>query len=1165
MAEQGFDNPLVVNGQRQNLTGPIIPPGGFGATSKPDSDDDLPPGLKADYTQAQRSGLQHLQNVDRETEARIKRHQDIADQQYNATAIQPGEFQRWDAGVESKKYQTDPIQAFGSLGSVFGMIASAFTRAPMENALNASAAAMNAIRAGDEEAYNRAHEAWKENTDLAFKRHAIERERLGDALRLMDTDMAAGTAKARMVMNEFGMQKELVLLDHGMFPELYEMQEKRADALNKTGQAVQEMSQRGYQRAVFERDKSEIFDKIKDPVEQGRAVLDAFNNAFFLHMKPGDPRAQALGQFIAETRREKGRAPTADELIQENEKITKALTTRGESAAQRFMREFFEENPNATSEEFAKAFGDFQRGQHYAPGSLTRPSISGTNATIIEDIKKDVRAEHPDWTDGQVGLEAEARFKKSGGMELDDATMDSMADQAIAGDTSVFTNLGRGVQGSENVIKLRKRIAEKLAAQGKTGAAQAANTAQYQGLRAAERAAGAREVQVGVASREARNMMSIAREASSKVARTRFVPLNVAIQAVEAGTSDPELAKFTGSTNSLVNAYVRAISPTGVPTDVVRNHAYAMLNTAQSDKAYNAVLDTMDAEMSAALAAPEQMKKQLMGEKESPAPADNVIRYDKNGNRIEKKSSVEPGVLNQIASFLNPVGTAQAEEAPQSAQAEPGDTAHGFLSQPIASQEAELRAYEPTWRDRLANFLMPDKRSFEAQRIARETIGSSGIGSTGIGGTGPSALDLTPAGAVLSAQEAMQAGNPSEAGAHAMSAAIPVGGAAVRTAMPLARPLVRQLVTGLIGAGVGAGTTLGASEAEAEGQEGLTPEQKEILRRTRYNDRPELLKQFAKESADRRAVQEKETRERQATQEKEAREKEERAKRDEEAKAQLEAEVESLPENERALYRGFNTQQRTKFWADKAEEKHQTEERKRLADEKEKEEYKERTASFRDRYKTLNSMLPWIGTAAAAAIPYAVKLRQASAANEYIKNWEKTAEAAEKALKAGDKTAAAPLVNTLKQYNVEHAEILKTLAEKGHSPVTVAAAATLPFDASFIVPNAYDATVLPKGAEAQRQGWENLTNPSEYGSRLPSSILEGLPPAVTATKIPVPGRTVPPTARSKGLATTYREQFPKTRKKVSAAPTLPQLVEEEELPPGLKPKRRSRAKSKDAD
>lgn len=65
---------------------------------------------------------------------------------------------------------------------------------------------------------------------------------------------------------------------------------------------------------------------------------------------------------------------------------------------------------------------------------------------------------------------------------------------------------------------------------------------------------------------------------------------------------------------------------------------------------------------------------------------------------------------------------------------------------------AELRPYEPTWRDRLASALLGDGRSSGRQQFVEGLLGSRGLGQTGIG-----LVDLTPAGVPLAVQESRQA------------------------------------------------------------------------------------------------------------------------------------------------------------------------------------------------------------------------------------------------------------------------------------------------------------------------------------------------------------------------------------------------------------------------
>jgi hypothetical protein len=68
---------------------------------------------------------------------------------------------------------------------------------------------------------------------------------------------------------------------------------------------------------------------------------------------------------------------------------------------------------------------------------------------------------------------------------------------------------------------------------------------------------------------------------------------------------------------------------------------------------------------------------------------------------------------------------------------------------------AELRRYEPTWRDRLAQMMMGNGRaSPERRRVVEGLLGSSGLGNTGMG-----VVDVTPVGGILQAQEAAQEGD----------------------------------------------------------------------------------------------------------------------------------------------------------------------------------------------------------------------------------------------------------------------------------------------------------------------------------------------------------------------------------------------------------------------
>lgn len=70
---------------------------------------------------------------------------------------------------------------------------------------------------------------------------------------------------------------------------------------------------------------------------------------------------------------------------------------------------------------------------------------------------------------------------------------------------------------------------------------------------------------------------------------------------------------------------------------------------------------------------------------------------------------------------------------------------------------AELRPYDPTWRDRIAAVLMGT--DYSAPTPERRNLVQGLLGSSGIGNSGMSVSDLTPVGAVLGLQESAQHGD----------------------------------------------------------------------------------------------------------------------------------------------------------------------------------------------------------------------------------------------------------------------------------------------------------------------------------------------------------------------------------------------------------------------
>lgn len=137
-----------------------------------------------------------------------------------------------------------------------------------------------------------------------------------------------------------------------------------------------------------------------------------------------------------------------------------------------------------------------------------------------------------------------------------------------------------------------------------------------------------------------------------------------------------------------------------------------------------------------------------------------------------------------------PPGTVVNAPSPVQAAAQSmGAAEASFGGQP---RQPELRAYEPSWRDRLAQLLMPDERASPLREKAVEAL----VGSRGIGRTSTiPAVDFTPLGLLLAGDEMHRSAEEGDViGTVANAAAmIPAPGVspmmkAARSALPSVAP-----------------------------------------------------------------------------------------------------------------------------------------------------------------------------------------------------------------------------------------------------------------------------------------------------------------------------------------------------------------------------------------
>lgn len=148
----------------------------------------------------------------------------VVDEKFDA--LKPVDVEPW----KEKPPETDPYQAFGSAASVFGILASAFTHAPMENAINAAASAINATRNNDAVAYKTAYDAWQKNTRLALERHQAQHEDYTAALEKMKTDMDGGTALLKTLATKYGDERTTLLAEAGLHEWMGQMMNARQNS-----------------------------------------------------------------------------------------------------------------------------------------------------------------------------------------------------------------------------------------------------------------------------------------------------------------------------------------------------------------------------------------------------------------------------------------------------------------------------------------------------------------------------------------------------------------------------------------------------------------------------------------------------------------------------------------------------------------------------------------------------------------------------------------------------------------------------------------------------------------------------------------------------------------------------------------------------------------------
>jgi hypothetical protein len=276
----------------------------------------------------------------------------------------------WNADRERDARIRGPLESFASIGTIFGLIASSFTRAPLTSALNAGAAAMNAIHEHDEKGYEAAYNAWKENTNLALKRFDMERQTFQDTNTLLTTDMSLWRARTLADAAKYDNQKVITLLNHGMDSAVLDLQAKQIKAAEDMMKASTDFDTFNAQRsllpsmfAAWDAKHPEAAGPNATPQQQmerimaRKEILDSLKSGGENQWQIRTFNSWLLGKLA------NGEVPTPEEKLDFISRMHTYGGRAGSLSDQEFISKFREENPDATADEFSAAYSKFKRDQ----------------------------------------------------------------------------------------------------------------------------------------------------------------------------------------------------------------------------------------------------------------------------------------------------------------------------------------------------------------------------------------------------------------------------------------------------------------------------------------------------------------------------------------------------------------------------------------------------------------------------------------------------------------------------------------------------------------------------------------------------------------------------------------------------------------------------------
>lgn len=201
-----------------------------------------------------------------------REYSDVMKHRLAQEGVERGDMRPWDVNKELSTRQTNLWEQFGSPAFLIAMLGSAFSARPMNSALTAGGAAIEAANQGNEAAYQKAFKAWQENTDLAIKRSEMEHREFQDIHELYHDNVEAFESAARMHFAKFGDERSLAMMDAGYFPQVAEAKLNIEQTNLQAAQARDALLKRNLATQIANQDPDF---KSGDPQKMARAIQRA--------------------------------------------------------------------------------------------------------------------------------------------------------------------------------------------------------------------------------------------------------------------------------------------------------------------------------------------------------------------------------------------------------------------------------------------------------------------------------------------------------------------------------------------------------------------------------------------------------------------------------------------------------------------------------------------------------------------------------------------------------------------------------------------------------------------------------------------------------------------------------------------------------------------------